>query len=107
MHAARAARSVSDVNGRAGLVLDDWFARDLVGLYEPWQAAALPAPRLLALNDDVAAGSHVAGRAPGSVPTQSTIGVPLAARAGAGCTGSLPSGIATNAGRCFTPSQSQ
>ncbi|MFZ9628049.1 MAG: protein adenylyltransferase SelO [Ilumatobacteraceae bacterium] len=39
---------------RAGLVLDDWFARELVGLHEPWQAAALPSPRLLALNDDVA-----------------------------------------------------
>ena len=54
MHVARGARSVNHVNGRTGLVLDDWFARDLVGLYEPWQAAVLPAPRLLALNDDVA-----------------------------------------------------
>lgn len=34
--------------------LDDWFARDLQGLYEPWQAAVPPAPRLLVLNDALA-----------------------------------------------------
>jgi uncharacterized protein YdiU (UPF0061 family) len=34
--------------------LDDWFARDLAGLYEPWQAATPPAPSLLALNEPVA-----------------------------------------------------
>ena len=34
---------------------DNTFVRDLSGLYEPWQAAAAPAPRLLALNEDLAA----------------------------------------------------
>ena len=35
-------------------VFDNSFVRDLEGLYEPWQAAAVPAPRLLALNEDLA-----------------------------------------------------
>jgi uncharacterized protein YdiU (UPF0061 family) len=30
------------------------FARELKGLYEPWQAAPVPAPQLLALNEDLA-----------------------------------------------------
>ena len=30
------------------------FVRDLAGLYEPWQAAVVPAPRLLALNVELA-----------------------------------------------------
>ena len=30
------------------------FARDLVGLYEPWQAARVPAPQLVALNEGLA-----------------------------------------------------
>ncbi|MEY4339115.1 MAG: hypothetical protein RLZ14_965 [Actinomycetota bacterium] len=34
--------------------LDDWFARDLAGLHEPWQAAAAPEPRLLVLNEPLA-----------------------------------------------------
>ena len=34
--------------------LDDRFARDLAGLYEPWQAAVPPAPSLLALNHALA-----------------------------------------------------
>ncbi len=34
---------------------DNSFARELAGLYEPWRAASAPAPRLLALNDDLAA----------------------------------------------------
>src|SRR3954470_6560997 len=33
---------------------DTTFVRDLAGLYEPWQAATAPAPRLLALNEDLA-----------------------------------------------------
>jgi uncharacterized protein YdiU (UPF0061 family) len=37
------------------LRLDDSFARALPGLYEPWQAAAFPAPALLVLNDELAA----------------------------------------------------
>jgi uncharacterized protein YdiU (UPF0061 family) len=34
--------------------LDDWFARDLAGLYEPWQAATPPSPHLLVLNEPLA-----------------------------------------------------
>ncbi len=34
---------------------DNTFVRDLSGLYEPWQAAPAPAPRLLALNEELAA----------------------------------------------------
>ena len=34
---------------------DNTFVRDLAGLYEPWRAATVPAPRLLALNIDLAA----------------------------------------------------
>ena len=34
--------------------LDDWFARDLEGLYEPWQAAVPPQPELLVLNEALA-----------------------------------------------------
>jgi len=33
---------------------DNTFVRDLAGLYEPWQAAPVPAPRLLALNEELA-----------------------------------------------------
>src|SRR4051812_45230861 len=33
---------------------DTTFVRDLAGLYEPWQAATAPAPRLLALNEELA-----------------------------------------------------
>ncbi len=34
---------------------DNSFVRDLEGLYEPWQAADVPEPRLLALNEDLTA----------------------------------------------------
>src|SRR3954447_16561307 len=34
---------------------DDSFVRELEGLYVPWQGAPAPAPRLLALNDKLAA----------------------------------------------------
>ena len=34
---------------------DDSFVRELEGLYEPWQGAPAPAPRLLALNEELAA----------------------------------------------------
>jgi len=33
---------------------DNSYVRELPGLYEPWRAAHAPAPRLLALNDDLA-----------------------------------------------------
>jgi uncharacterized protein YdiU (UPF0061 family) len=36
-------------------LLDDSFARDLVGLYEPWPPAAVPAPELVVLNEELAA----------------------------------------------------
>jgi uncharacterized protein YdiU (UPF0061 family) len=36
------------------LPLESTFARDLEGLYVPWQAAQFPAPELLALNEDLA-----------------------------------------------------
>lgn len=36
------------------VTLDDWFARDLGGLYQPWQAAPAPAPELVALNEGLA-----------------------------------------------------
>ena len=32
---------------------DNTFARDLVGLYEPWQATTSPAPQLLVLNAEL------------------------------------------------------
>ena len=37
------------------LHLDDSFARELEGLYVPWQGDAVPAPRLIALNEPLAA----------------------------------------------------
>jgi uncharacterized protein YdiU (UPF0061 family) len=43
------------VAARPLLHLDNTFARDLEGLYRPWQAAEAPAPELLALNDELAA----------------------------------------------------
>ena len=43
------------VDVRPGFAFDNSYARELEGLYEPWQAAPSPAPRLLALNDALAA----------------------------------------------------
>ena len=40
---------------RSLFVFDNSFVRELEGLYEPWQAAPAPAPRLLALNEALAA----------------------------------------------------
>ena len=34
--------------------LDDWFVRDLGGLYQAWQAAPSPSPELVALNEELA-----------------------------------------------------
>jgi serine/tyrosine/threonine adenylyltransferase len=39
---------------------DNSFVRDLSGLYEPWQAAPVPAPALLMLNEELAAELAVA-----------------------------------------------
>src|ERR671917_1067737 len=51
---------------------DNSFVRELEGLYVPWRAAAVPAPRLLALNEDLAADLGLdagALRAPEGVAT--------------------------------------
>jgi len=42
------------VAARPLIELDNLFARELDGLYVPWHAEAAPAPRLLALNEDLA-----------------------------------------------------
>ena len=42
------------VANRPLFVLDHAFARDLEGMYVPWQAAGAPEPRLLVLNEAVA-----------------------------------------------------
>ena len=41
------------------LTFDDSFVRELPGLYQPWRAATPPAPRLLLLNAELAAGLGV------------------------------------------------
>jgi uncharacterized protein YdiU (UPF0061 family) len=43
------------VAARPLFAFDNSFVDELEGLYEPWQAAPAPAPRLLALNDELAA----------------------------------------------------
>src|SRR5829696_1484262 len=51
---------------------DDSYVRELDGLYEPWQAAPSPAPRLLMLNEDLAAELGVD---PGALRADDGIGV--------------------------------
>jgi serine/tyrosine/threonine adenylyltransferase len=60
------------MNVAAGLLFafDNSYVRELEGLYEPWQATPAPAPRLLALNEELATelGVHAdALRAPDGV----------------------------------------
>ena len=43
------------IAARPLIAFDNSYVRELQGLYEPWQAAPSPAPRLLALNDELAA----------------------------------------------------
>jgi len=43
------------VAARPLFAFDNSYVRELEGLYEPWQAARAPGPRLLALNDELAA----------------------------------------------------
>jgi uncharacterized protein YdiU (UPF0061 family) len=43
------------VAARSLFAFDNSFVRELEGLYVPWQGAAVAAPRLLALNDELAA----------------------------------------------------
>jgi len=42
------------VAARPLFALDNSYVRELGGLYEPWQAAPAPAPRLLVLNGELA-----------------------------------------------------
>ncbi|MDQ4072037.1 MAG: protein adenylyltransferase SelO family protein, partial [Actinomycetota bacterium] len=42
------------VAARPLFALDNSYARELGGLYEPWQATPVPAPRLLVLNEELA-----------------------------------------------------
>ncbi len=42
------------VAARLLFAFDNSYVRELVGLYEPWQATPAPAPRLLALNEELA-----------------------------------------------------
>jgi uncharacterized protein YdiU (UPF0061 family) len=44
-----------NVVARPLFAFDNSFVRELPGLYEPWQAAAVPEPRLLALNEALVA----------------------------------------------------
>ena len=43
------------VAARPLFAFDDSFVRELEGLYVPWQGAPVAAPRLLALNEELAA----------------------------------------------------
>ena len=43
------------VAARPLFAFDNSYVRELTGLYEPWRAASAPAPRLLVLNEDLAA----------------------------------------------------
>ncbi|MDQ3721787.1 MAG: YdiU family protein [Actinomycetota bacterium] len=58
------------VAARPLFAFDNSYVRELEGLYEPWQAEPASAPRLLALNEDLAAELGADGdalRAPGGV----------------------------------------
>jgi uncharacterized protein YdiU (UPF0061 family) len=46
--------SVDVTSPRLGVQLDNWYHRDLEGMYEPWTAAPASAPRLLVLNTALA-----------------------------------------------------
>lgn len=62
--------------------LDDWFVRDLGGLYQPWQAAPAPSAELVALNDELAGelGLDAAAlRAPEGVAVLAGTAVPAGA----------------------------
>jgi uncharacterized protein YdiU (UPF0061 family) len=51
------------VAARPLFAFEDSFARDLEGLYEPWRAAPVSAPQLLALNEELAAELGVGAEA--------------------------------------------
>src|SRR3954452_11664976 len=56
----------------SGFAFEDTFVRELEGLYVPWQATPVPAPRLLALNDELAAELGVD---PGALRTEGGVDV--------------------------------
>jgi uncharacterized protein YdiU (UPF0061 family) len=69
------------VLARSLFAFDDSFVRELEGLYVPWQGAAVEAPRLLVLNDELAAElgadpealrAHVAVLAGSAIPEGTT-----------------------------------
>src|SRR3954447_913899 len=65
------------------VTLDDWFVRDLGGLYQPWQAAPAPSPELVVLNDELDADLGLqadALRAPEGVAILAGNAVPADAR---------------------------
>ena len=51
---------------------DNSYVRELKGLYEPWQAATAPTPRLLILNEELAAEL---GLDPGALSTTAGVDV--------------------------------
>ncbi|MCW2992689.1 MAG: YdiU family protein, partial [Conexibacter sp.] len=71
---------------RGLLHFDNSYVRELEGLYLPWQAAPAPEPRLLALNEELAAELGVeagALRAPEGVAALVGNAVPESAEPGA------------------------
>ncbi len=60
------------VAARSLFAFDNSFVRELEGLYVPWQGAAVPAPRLLALNAELAAEL---GADAGALRTETGVGV--------------------------------
>jgi uncharacterized protein YdiU (UPF0061 family) len=60
------------VAARSLFAFDNSFVRELEGLYVPWQGAAVPAPRLLALNEELAAEL---GADPDALRTDTGVGV--------------------------------
>src|ERR1019366_1889248 len=70
---------VMSVAVRPLFAFDNSYVRELVGLYEPWRAARAPAPRLLALNEELVADLGIdpdALRAPDGVAVLAANGTP-------------------------------
>ena len=70
---------VMSVAVRPLFAFDNSYVRELVGLYEPWRAARAPAPRLLALNEELVADLGIdpdALRAPDGVAVLAGNGTP-------------------------------
>src|SRR3954468_8002461 len=60
------------VAARSLFAFDNSFVRELEGLYVPWQGAGASAPRLLALNEELAADL---GADAGALRTETGVGV--------------------------------